>query len=87
MPQLTVQGLPGPPLDVPAGRTLLAAIHARGHDWLHACGAKGRCTSCRCRVVAGAEHLAPPTAAELRYLAAGRLREGERLACQAVVSW
>ena len=85
MPLLTIAGLPGPPLDVPAGRTVLAAIHAAGHAWWHACGAKGRCTTCRVRVLAGAETLTPPTEPELRYRAAGRLAETERLACQAVV--
>ena len=86
MPLLTIQNLPGPPLEVPAGRTVLAAIHAAGHDWWHACGGKGRCTSCRVRVLAGAEVLAPPTAPELRYREAGRLRPDERLACQCVVT-
>ena len=86
MPLLTIQNLPGPPLDVPAGRTVLAAIHAAGHAWWHACGGKGRCTSCRVRVLAGAEALAPPTAPELRYREAGRLRPDERLACQCVVT-
>ncbi len=85
MPLLTIQGLPGPPLDVPAGTTVLTAIHGRGHAWMHACGAKGRCTSCRVRLLAGAEYLSSPTAAELGYRAAGRLGPSERLACQAVV--
>jgi 2Fe-2S ferredoxin len=85
MPLLTIAGLPGPPLDVPAGRTVLAAIHAAGHAWWHACGARGRCTTCRVRVLAGAEFLTPLTAPELRYRAAGRLGEHERLACQAIV--
>ena len=86
MPLLTIAGLPGPPLDVPAGRTVLAAIHAAGHDWWHACGGKGRCTSCRVRVLVGAEALAPPTEPELRYRAAGRLGPDERLACQCIVT-
>ena len=83
MPQLTIEGLPGPPLDVPVGTTVLAAIHAAGHAWWHACGAKGRCTTCRVRVLA--DCLTPPTEAELRYRAAGRLGPQERLACQARV--
>ncbi|WP_151089342.1 2Fe-2S iron-sulfur cluster-binding protein [Hymenobacter baengnokdamensis] len=85
MPLLTIAGLPGPPLNVPVGTTVLAAIHAAGHDWWHACGAKGRCTTCRVRVLSGAELLAPLTEPELRYRAAGRLHETERLACQARV--
>ena len=83
MPLLTIENLPGPPLAVPLGATVLAAIHAAGHDWWHACGAKGRCTTCRVRVLAGAEHLTPLTEPERRYQAAGRLRATERLACQA----
>ena len=83
MPLLTILNLPGAQLEVPAGQTLLAALHAAGFDWMHACGAKGRCTTCRVRVRFGMEHLAPRTAAELRYWAAGRLHEDERLTCQA----
>ena len=82
MPLLTIENLPGAAVEVPAGATLLAALQAAGHDWLHACGAKGRCTTCRLQVCAGLENLSPPTAAELRYHAAGRLLPDERLACQ-----
>jgi 2Fe-2S ferredoxin len=81
MPTLTVQNLPAT-VSVPAGSTLLAALQAAGHDWMHACGAKGRCTTCRIILVSGADALTPPTAAELRYQAAGRLQANERLTCQ-----
>ncbi len=83
MPLLTIENLPGAPVEVPAGATLLAALQAAGHDWMHACGAKGRCTTCRVQVLSGAENLAPLTAAEERYRAAGRLLPTERLTCQA----
>ena len=83
MPRLTVENLPEGAVEVPAGATLLQALQAAGHDWLHACGAKGRCTTCRLEVTAGAEWLTPDTAAEARYRAAGRLLPAERLTCQA----
>ena len=83
MALLTIENLPGAALNVPADATLLAAIQAAGHDWMHACGAKGRCTTCRLLVQTGLENLSPLTAAELRYQAAGRLLPNERLACQA----
>ena len=83
MALLTIENLPGAAVNVPAGATLLAALQAAGHDWMHACGAKGRCTTCRLQVRAGQENLSPLTAAELRYQAAGRLRPDERLTCQA----
>lgn len=82
MPTLLVQNLPHGAIAVPTGATLLAAIQAAGHDWLHACGARGRCTTCRLQVVRGGELLTPPTEPELRYQAAGRLLPSERLTCQ-----
>jgi 2Fe-2S ferredoxin len=85
MPLLTIKNLPGSPIEAQPGTTLLAAIHAAGYDWWHACGAKGRCTTCRVRVLVGTEFLAEPTSAELRYQATGRLGTAERLACQARV--
>lgn len=51
-------------------------------DWMHACGGKGRCTTCKMEVVAGMEQLSPPTQPELKYREQGRLKENERLACQ-----
>ena len=83
MALLTIENLPGAAVNVPAGSTLLAALQAAGHDWMHACGAKGRCTTCRLQVRTGLENLSPLTAAELRYQAAGRLLPNERLTCQA----
>ena len=83
MPLLTIENLPDAAVEVPAGATLLAALQAAGHDWMHACGAKGRCTTCRLQVRAGMDKLSLPTAAELRYQAAGRLLVDERLTCQA----
>lgn len=83
MPLLTIENLPGAAVEVPAGATLLDALHGAGFDWMHACGARGRCTTCRVQVRVGGECLAPLTAVETRYRAAGRLRADERLTCQA----
>ena len=83
MALLTIENLPGAAVNVPTGNTLLAALQTAGHDWMHACGAKGRCTTCRLQVRTGLENLSPLTAAELRYQAAGRLLPNERLTCQA----
>ncbi|GAC1374510.1 MAG: hypothetical protein NVSMB30_17560 [Hymenobacter sp.] len=83
MALLTIENLPGAAVLVPAGATLLAALQAAGYDWMHACGAKGRCTTCRLQVRTGMANLSPLTAAERRYQTAGRLQADERLACQA----
>lgn len=63
----------------------LRHIQAQGVDWMHACGAKGRCTTCRMIVLKGSEKIGPHTAAELKYQKAGLLLQNERLACQALV--
>ena len=54
-------------------------------DWMHACGGKGRCTTCRFKVINGADHIDPLTAAEERYREQNLLQHNERLACQAIV--
>jgi 2Fe-2S ferredoxin len=66
--------------------SVLRHIHAAGVDWMHACGGKGRCTTCRMQVIKGGEGLGSVTAAEQKYKRAGLLLNNERLACQAIVS-
>jgi 2Fe-2S ferredoxin len=79
---LTVQNLNGLTVNVKPPQTVLQALQASGTDWMHACGAKGRCTTCRVKVLSGMEYLSPETAAELKYRAIDRLQPDERLTCQ-----
>jgi len=67
-------------------KSILHHIHAAGVDWLHACGAKGRCTTCKMIVLEGAENLTSPSDAEIRYRRAGLLPSPQRLACQTKTS-
>lgn len=64
-------------------RKVIEIIHENGIDWMHACGQKGRCTTCKIIVKSGEKNLSPPSKAELDFLKQGRLKVGERLACQA----
>lgn len=82
MAKLTVQNLAGLTVNVSAPQTVLQAVQATGTDWMHACGAKGRCTTCRMEVLSGMEHISPESAPELKYREAGKLKTKERLACQ-----
>jgi 2Fe-2S ferredoxin len=66
-------------------RTLLHNLQLAHIDWMHACGGKGRCTTCTARVLEGNENTDHYTAAEIRYLTNGALRPEERLACQVVI--
>jgi 2Fe-2S ferredoxin len=63
-------------------KTILQHVQANAIDWMHACGGKGRCTTCKVVVVAGSGNLEPRTKAELLYKGQGLLLETERLACQ-----
>jgi 2Fe-2S ferredoxin len=82
MPKLTVQNLYNRQVEVASGQTLLQALQAEGIDWMHACGGKGRCTTCRIIVREGLEHFGPLTGSEERYRNNGRLKDNERLTCQ-----
>ncbi|MCH6198468.1 (2Fe-2S)-binding protein [Aquiflexum sp. LQ15W] len=58
-------------------------IHENRIDWMHACGKKGRCTTCKIIVLEGIENLSAPTEREEFFKENGRLTEYERLSCQA----
>jgi ferredoxin, 2Fe-2S len=86
MPILTVQNLADLKVKVEAGQTLLKALQAEGVDWMHACGGKGRCTTCRIIVTQGLEHFGPLTDSEKRYRSNHRLKDNERLTCQCILT-
>lgn len=65
-------------------KTVLAHFQDHFIDWMHACGAKGRCTTCKMIVLEGLENLNEMTLPELRYQSQGALLAGERLTCQAI---
>lgn len=62
---------------------LLKHFQANRLDWMHACGGKGRCTTCKIKIVSGLTHFEPLTDAEERYRRQGALKDDERLTCQA----
>jgi adenylate cyclase len=67
---------------VPRGWTVLEASRSHGVPHLSLCGGRARCSTCRVRILEGAEHCPPPEAEEQRTLE--RLHAGAdvRLACQ-----
>jgi len=70
---------------VAENQSVLKALQAHQIDWMHACGGKGRCTTCRFRVLSGIENIHQLTAAEEKYRNQGLLMQQERLACQATL--
>ncbi len=65
--------------------SVLKVLQSNYIDWMHACGGKGRCTTCKMIVEEGWDHLSPRSGPELNYFKKGELADNERLACQASV--
>jgi 2Fe-2S ferredoxin len=63
-------------------RKVIDLIHENRIDWMHACGKKGRCTTCKIIVLEGIENLSAPTDREEFFKGNGRLTDYERLSCQ-----
>jgi 2Fe-2S ferredoxin len=68
----------------PCKRSLLHCLLEQGMDWMHACGGKGRCTTCKVQVIGGMEQLSPLSHSEINYRKQSLLSNDERLSCQVV---
>ena len=66
-------------------KPLLWIFLENGIDWMHACGGKGRCTTCKAVILKGAENLIPKSPAEVKYESQNLLASSERLCCQAIL--
>lgn len=82
MSRVTVRNLLSKSIDCGDKNTKLLHILLQHGDVLHACGAKGRCTTCKVVVLSGGEQLHPDTEAETRFRKLGKLAANERLSCQ-----
>jgi class 3 adenylate cyclase/hemoglobin-like flavoprotein len=67
------------------GLTLLDVALQAGIPHFHECGGRARCSTCRVRIVSGAESLPPRTAEEARLAARFGFSDDIRLACQVKV--
>ncbi len=67
---------------VPRGWSVLEASRSHGIAHLSMCGGRGRCSTCRVRVVDGDAHCPPPSTNESRTLARVGASPDTRLACQ-----
>jgi 2Fe-2S ferredoxin len=70
----------------PAGKNVLKILLEGYVDWLHSCGGKGNCTTCKMVVVSGGQNLSPLTSAEKNYKSLKLLNRDQRLACQTIPS-
>jgi adenylate cyclase len=79
---VTVSYPDGRRIEVGRGTTLLEASRAAGVPHASVCGGRGRCSTCRVRLVRGQDHVPPPSEDELRVLQRVGAGPGTRLACQ-----
>lgn len=83
MSKLIIRNLPHIAIEIPQNaKSVLHAIQDASIDWMHACGGKGRCTTCRIKILEGMQNISHPSIAELKYRNRGRLKLNERLTCQ-----
>ncbi|HMP98716.1 MAG TPA: 2Fe-2S iron-sulfur cluster-binding protein [Cyclobacteriaceae bacterium] len=86
MPKIIISNLQNKTIEVKAdGSTILQHIQEAYLDWMHTCGGKGRCTTCRAKILSGWAALSELSAAEEKFKSKGLLKEDERLCCQAVL--
>lgn len=84
MASIVIRNLNQKTIQNPAlAKPLLWIFLENGIDWMHACGGKGRCTTCKAVILKGAENLNPKSPVELRYESQNQLAAHERLCCQA----
>ncbi|MEO6408650.1 MAG: adenylate/guanylate cyclase domain-containing protein [Burkholderiaceae bacterium] len=83
--RIPVQYLDGPRVRSASGPTLLEVSRLNGIGHMSVCGGRGRCSTCRVRVLGDADGLSPVEETERRTLRSIRAPADVRLACQARV--
>ena len=53
MPKITIKNLFDKEINTSTNKNIFVAIQENNIDWMHACGTKGRCTTCKFTVVNG----------------------------------
>ena len=85
MPRITIDNLASKAIECEDNSEKLLHVLLKHTDWMHACGAKGNCTTCKAVILDGIEHLGPRTPAEMKFAKMNKLRSNERLCCQVEV--
>jgi 2Fe-2S ferredoxin len=86
MPRITIENLASKAIECEDNSEKLLHVLLNHTDWMHACGGKGNCTTCKAIVLKGNEHLGPLSEAEIKFMNLNKLHANERLCCQVNVS-
>ncbi|MFY0688059.1 MAG: (2Fe-2S)-binding protein [Cyclobacteriaceae bacterium] len=82
MPKVIIENMGSKAIDCLDKTERVLDILLKEIDWMHACGGKGRCTTCKAEIVEGMDNLTENTQAELNYLSKGQIGPKDRLTCQ-----
>lgn len=83
MPEISIQNLSNKTVSTnDDDKIVLKILHENSIDWMHACGGKGRCTTCKMIVTKGINNLSPLSDFENKVRKLGSLKNNQRLACQ-----
>lgn len=82
MPTIIIANLQSKTIHCEDKRERLLDILLSTTDWMHACGGKGRCTSCKAKIISGMENLTQRSKPEEQYRKMNKLQNDERLTCQ-----
>lgn len=85
MPEITIANLQSKTIHSEKKSERLLDVLLRGTDWMHACGGKGRCTTCKAKILTGLNNLPPRNLNEDRFFKLNKLQNDERLVCQVFV--
>lgn len=86
MPKVTIKNLHSKTIHCNSKTEKLLDILLGETDWMHACGKKGRCTTCAVKVLENWESLGAYSEAENRFINLGKLPQDQRLACQVTLT-
>jgi len=83
MPRIIVKNLSEKIVETEENHSsILNAMQSNQVDWMHACGGKGRCTTCKLIILGGQENFTSYSDFEKKVKKLGALKDNERLACQ-----
>lgn len=84
MAKIVIKNLAQSTINYKRPKSLLSILQESHIDWMHACGGKGRCTTCSADIISGLDQIEPMTEVEIMYFKKNKLSEKQRLACQAI---
>ncbi|MFK7953957.1 MAG: 2Fe-2S iron-sulfur cluster-binding protein [Ekhidna sp.] len=85
MPNVVITNLQSKSIHCDGKRERLLDILLSETDYMHACGGKGKCTTCKAKIIYGEDHLNPKTESEMLFTKLNKLQMNERLTCQVQV--